>query len=85
MFATNGLVSRSHQPSPRLAWVTKGAIWSGKCKGIKMNSVIVFEVSQEEEGGFVAECLTEDIFTQGDIMSMKRLRDIISISLVVLK
>jgi predicted RNase H-like HicB family nuclease len=31
-----------------------------------MNSVIVFEVSQEEDGGFVAECLTEDIFTQGD-------------------
>ncbi|NBD17466.1 MAG: 2-phospho-L-lactate guanylyltransferase [Cyanobacteria bacterium] len=31
-----------------------------------MNSVIVFEVSQEEDGGFVAECLTEDIFTQGE-------------------
>jgi len=31
-----------------------------------MNSVIVFEVSQEEDDGFVAECLTEDIFTQGD-------------------
>ena len=31
-----------------------------------MNSVIVFEVFQEEDGGFVAECLTEDIFTQGD-------------------
>ncbi|WP_227873621.1 type II toxin-antitoxin system HicB family antitoxin [Aphanothece sacrum] len=27
---------------------------------------IVFEVSQEDDGGFVAECLTEDIFTQGD-------------------
>ncbi|AFZ44930.1 Uncharacterized protein family UPF0150 [Halothece sp. PCC 7418] len=37
-----------------------------------MNSVIVFEVSQEEDGGFVAECLTEDIFTQGD--SWKELR-----------
>ncbi|MBP0001042.1 MAG: 2-phospho-L-lactate guanylyltransferase [Cyanobacteria bacterium SID2] len=31
-----------------------------------MNSVIVFEVFQEEEDGFVAECLTENIFTQGD-------------------
>jgi predicted RNase H-like HicB family nuclease len=31
-----------------------------------MNQTIVFEVSQEEDGGFVAECLTEDIFTQGD-------------------
>lgn len=31
-----------------------------------MNQTIVFEVSQEDDGGFVAECLTEDIFTQGD-------------------
>ncbi|MFO7092362.1 2-phospho-L-lactate guanylyltransferase, partial [Arthrospira platensis PCC 7345] len=27
-----------------------------------MNPVIIFEVYQEEDGGFVAECLTEDIF-----------------------
>lgn len=27
---------------------------------------IVFEVTQEVEGGFCAECLTVDIFTQGD-------------------
>ncbi len=25
---------------------------------------IVFEVTQEADGGFVAECLTESIFTQ---------------------
>ncbi len=31
-----------------------------------MNQTTVFEVSQEEDDGFVAECLTEDIFTQGD-------------------
>lgn len=31
-----------------------------------MAETIVFEISQEEDGGFVAECLTEDIFTQGD-------------------
>jgi len=32
-----------------------------------MRSVpIVFEVSQEPDGGFVAECLTEGIFTQAD-------------------
>lgn len=31
-----------------------------------MKNIIVFEVTQEEDGGFVAECLTEDIFTQGD-------------------
>ncbi|MFQ5528533.1 MAG: hypothetical protein ACE5GX_20045 [Thermoanaerobaculia bacterium] len=27
---------------------------------------LVFEVSQEVDGGFVAECLTEAIFTQAD-------------------
>jgi hypothetical protein len=27
---------------------------------------LVFEVTQEADGGYVAECLTEDIFTQGD-------------------
>ncbi len=29
-------------------------------------SEIVFQVTQESDGGFVAECLTEDIYTQGD-------------------
>ena len=29
-------------------------------------SELVFEVSQEADGGFVAECLTEGIFTQAD-------------------
>ena len=29
-------------------------------------SEIVFEVTQEADGGFVAECLTESIFTQAD-------------------
>lgn len=27
---------------------------------------LVFEVTQEEDGGFCAECLGENIFTQGD-------------------
>ena len=27
---------------------------------------IVFEVTQEADGGYCAECLTESIFTQGD-------------------
>lgn len=31
-----------------------------------MTETIIFEISQEEDGGFVSECLTEDIFTQGD-------------------
>jgi predicted RNase H-like HicB family nuclease len=29
-------------------------------------SELVFEVTQEADGGFVAECLTEGIFTQAD-------------------
>lgn len=31
-----------------------------------MKQTIVFEITQEDDGGFVAECLTEDIFTQAD-------------------
>ncbi|MEY4201114.1 MAG: hypothetical protein RLZZ265_2854 [Verrucomicrobiota bacterium] len=27
---------------------------------------LVFSVTQEADGGFVAECLSHDIFTQGD-------------------
>ena len=27
---------------------------------------LVFDVSQESDGGYVAECLSEDIFTQAD-------------------
>jgi predicted RNase H-like HicB family nuclease len=27
---------------------------------------LVFEIVQEEDGGYCAECLTENIFTQGD-------------------
>jgi predicted RNase H-like HicB family nuclease len=27
---------------------------------------VVFDVTQESDGGFVAECQTEDIFTQAD-------------------
>lgn len=29
-------------------------------------SELVFEVTQEQDGGFCAECLSEHIFTQGD-------------------
>ena len=27
---------------------------------------LIFEVTQENDGGYCAECLTENIFTQGD-------------------
>jgi hypothetical protein len=32
-------------------------------------SELVFEVTQEADGGYCAECLTENIFTQGDSWS----------------
>ena len=31
-----------------------------------MNADVVFEVTQEVDGGYVAECLTQPIVTQGD-------------------
>jgi predicted RNase H-like HicB family nuclease len=33
---------------------------------------IVFEVTQDADGGFCAECLTESIFTQGDTWDQLR-------------
>ena len=32
----------------------------------KVVNEIVFEVTQDADGGFCAECMTESIFTQGD-------------------
>lgn len=34
---------------------------------------LVFEVTQEDDGGYVAECLSEDIFSQAD--SWQELRE----------
>jgi len=31
-----------------------------------MNAEVVFEVTQETDGGYVAECLTQPIVTQGE-------------------
>jgi predicted RNase H-like HicB family nuclease len=33
---------------------------------------LVFSVTQESDGGFVAECLSHDIFTQGDTWEQLR-------------
>ncbi len=33
---------------------------------------IVFTVTQESDGGYVAECLSHDIFTQGDTWDQLR-------------
>jgi predicted RNase H-like HicB family nuclease len=35
-------------------------------------SELVFEVAEEAEGGYSAECLTENIFTQGDTWEQLR-------------
>jgi hypothetical protein len=32
----------------------------------------VFEITQEADGGFCAECLTDNIFTQGDTWDQLR-------------
>lgn len=40
--------------------------WKGKLMNPPHISELVFEVNEEAEGGYSAECLTEDIFTQGD-------------------
>ena len=34
---------------------------------------LIFEVTQEEDGGFIAECLTESIFSQADTWEQLRL------------
>lgn len=31
-----------------------------------MSNELIFEVTQEQDGGYCAECMTEDIFTQAD-------------------
>jgi len=41
------------------------AEWPVRNKMTSMNKLI-FEITQEADGGFVAECLTEAIFTQAD-------------------
>ena len=37
-----------------------------RCPRLKNVNEIIFEVTQDADGGFCAECLTESIFTQGD-------------------
>ena len=32
----------------------------------KTNNELIFEVTEEADGGYVAECLTESIVTEGD-------------------
>ena len=37
-----------------------------RCDNLSGMNEIVFEVTQEADGGFVAECLTQGIFTEAD-------------------
>jgi len=41
-------------------------LYSVRWPKFKVVNEIVFEITQEADGGFCAECLTESIFTQGD-------------------
>ena len=46
-----------------------GHFWelvSGRIGGDNQGMEIVFSVTQESDGGYVAECLSHDIFTQGN-------------------
>jgi len=45
------------------AWRKRRGCWVPQGDSV---SELVFEVTQEEEEGYCAECLTESIFTQGD-------------------
>ncbi len=40
-------------------------VWT-QCNKLGIMNEIVFDVTQESDGGFVAECLSESIFTQAD-------------------
>ena len=42
------------------------------CRIIRGMSELVFEVVQEADGGYCAECLTENIFTEGDTWEQLR-------------
>ena len=46
------------------------AAYTRKCQNRPME--IVFSVVQEDDQGFVAECLTHDIFTQGETWEQLR-------------
>jgi hypothetical protein len=48
-------------------WLANGI---GQCHSAGME--IVFNVTQEGDGGFVAECLSHDIFTEGDTWEQLR-------------
>ncbi len=41
---------------------------------------IVFSVTQESDGGFVAECLSHDIFTEGDTWEQLRVNVLEAVS-----
>jgi predicted RNase H-like HicB family nuclease len=52
--------------SRSLAMAVKGRLVAGASLCHVVDMEIVFSITQETDGGFVAECLSHDIFTQGD-------------------
>jgi predicted RNase H-like HicB family nuclease len=55
--------------TPMPAEVSEGRgvlLGESRCRKLGFMGEIVFEVTQEADGGYVAECLTEGIFTQAD-------------------
>ena len=55
-----------HQNMTGLTKGCGGLIKPGTTGYLPHMKELIFEVMQEEDGGFVAECLTEPIVTQGD-------------------
>ena len=54
-------VSERHNPKARSKWLV-----FHKVSGDSPAMEILFSVTQENDGGYVAECLSHDIFTQGN-------------------
>ena len=57
---------RVNPPTPHRAMAAKGRLVSSAALCHVAEMEIVFSITQEADGGFVAECLSQDIFTQGD-------------------
>ena len=53
-----------------MLWQDANALWHYET----VMDEIIFEVTQDTDGGFVAECLTEPIFTEADTWNELRLQ-----------
>ena len=64
---THGIV-QVREKSPTTVGIYGGGKWLVSQPFLAYSPImeIVFSVAQENDGGFVAECLSHDIFTQGN-------------------